>query len=291
MTHPLHWLGASCGRRLVALLCALLTLSALATGCRKAPASLILATTTSTQDSGLLDELLPAFESETGIRVKVLAVGSGEALAMGRRGDADVLLVHAPAGEEELMAAGRGLARLAVMHNHFLLVGPPEDPAGVAGTPPAEALARVARSSGVFASRGDDSGTHRKEQALWEKAGLPRTGPPSGLLSTGQGMGATLRIAAEKGAYTLTDRATWLAQKGALRSRAWVEEGDGLLNPYHVIVVAPLPQRPDRSSLARSLAQWLVSPAVQVRIREFGRARFGEPLFLPDALAPSAPRL
>jgi tungstate transport system substrate-binding protein len=263
----------------------LLAMLVLATGCgtQSPPArELILATTTSTQDSGFLDDLVPRFERETGIRVKVVAVGTGEALAMGERGDADVLLVHARAAEDEFMRKGLGKLRLDVMHNDFVLLGPADDPAGAAGAPVTEALGRIARGSAAFASRGDRSGTHKKEEALWAAAGVTPSG--AWYLSTGQGMGETLRIANEKPAYTLADRGTWLAQKSTLALRV-VSEGDPrLANPYGVIVVDPARFPRVNGAGAEAFARWLVTPAVQRRIGEFGVGRFGQALFFPDAL-------
>jgi tungstate transport system substrate-binding protein len=181
-------------------------------GCGRAPAPAItLATTTSTQDSGLLDALLPRFRQETGIEVKVVAVGTGQALQLGRRGDADVLLVHDPAGEEQFMAEGFGSERRPVMHNDFVLVGPPADPAGVKGqASAAAAFARIARARAPFVSRGDESGTHQKEKAVWRAAGIEPGG--DWYVRAGGGMGQVLRMATEKRAYTLSDRGTFLAQ-------------------------------------------------------------------------------
>lgn len=244
--------------------------------------ALVLATTTSTQDSGLLDDLLPRFTAETGIRVKTIAVGSGEALAMGRRGDADVLLVHSPAAEEEFMAQGFGALRLDVMHNDFVLVGPPSDPAGVKGLPAPDALRRIAERGALFASRDDRSGTHARELDLWKKAGVSPSGK-AWYVATGQGMGETARVASEKGAYTLADRGTYLALKRTLDLVVLVEGGGELRNPYRVIVVSPAKDRAVHEEEARRFARWIVSPAVQKAIGEFGRKAFGQPLFVPDA--------
>ncbi len=244
--------------------------------------SLILATTTSTQDSGLLDVLVPAFEKQTRIEVKTIAVGSGEALAMGKRGDADVLLVHSPAAEEAYMAEGEGERRLAVMHNDFVLVGPAADPAGVKGLDAVAALEKIAASKASFVSRGDQSGTHKKEQDLWKKAGVDPAGQ-GWYVSTGQGMGETARIAAEKQAYTLIDRGTYLAM-GSRVGLPILSEGSGtLLNLYHVIVVSPAKHPRAHVRAARRFAEWIVSPATQKLIGDFGRAKFGQALFVPDA--------
>jgi len=244
--------------------------------------ALILATTTSTQDSGLLDEILPAFTAETGWNVKPIAVGSGAAIEMGRRGEADVLLVHSPAAEEELVAEGNTGRRLLVMHNDFVLVGPEDDPAGVRGLPVDEALARIAEAGAVFVSRGDESGTHARETSLWEEAGVAPAG--EWYQETGQGMGATLRVAAEKAGYTLSDRATHLAQSGGL---AVLVEGDrGLLNVYHVIEMTTRAGERVQPDGAAAFADWITGRDAQQRIGEFGREEFGQPLFVPDAGKP-----
>jgi tungstate transport system substrate-binding protein len=247
-------------------------------GGSEASGDVVLATTTSTQDTGLLDELIPLFESGSDCVVKTVAVGSGEAMTMGERGDADVLLVHSPDAEAEFMEAGDGSSRLAVMHNDFVVVGPAEDPADVAdASDAADALARIAEDEQPFASRADDSGTHAKELSLWQEAGLEPGG--SWYVETGQGMGQTLTIADQKAAYTLSDRGTFLATTG-LDSEIAFEGSEDLLNPYHVIVV-------DHTGTNRACAEefsaWIVSKPAQARIREFGVEEYGEPLFVPDA--------
>jgi tungstate transport system substrate-binding protein len=240
--------------------------------------TLLLATTTSTRDSGLLDELLPRFERQSGCSVKTLAVGSGEAMELGERGDADVLLVHSPEAERAFMAEGHGASREAVMHNDFVLLGPPDDPAGIARSDDAPgALARIAREEAAFASRGDDSGTHAKELTLWEAAGIEPEG--SWYVETGQGMGETLTIAGQKQAYTLSDRGTYLATDN-LDSELLLEGGEALLNPYHVIVVRGEDVNAD---CARRFSAWMTSAPTQDAIGAFGRAEYGEPLFFPDA--------
>lgn len=244
--------------------------------------TLILATTTSTQDSGLLDVLLPAFEAEAGIRVKTVAVGSGEALAMGRRGDADVLLVHSRTAEDAFMAEGFGALRLDVMHNDFVLVGPGADPAGARGSDALEAFRRIFEAGAAFVSRGDRSGTHKKEQDVWKRAGLDPSGR-SWYLSAGQGMGETARIASEKRAYTLIDRGTWLALRRTLDLEVVSEGAQDLLNTYRVIVVSPEKHPKTHVEEARRFAEWLVAPKTQKRIGEFGREKYGRPLFVPDA--------
>jgi tungstate transport system substrate-binding protein len=236
---------------------------------------IILATTTSTADTGLLDALVPAFERESGYRVKTVAVGSGEALAMGRKGAADVLLVHAPAAEEQLIAEGFGARRLAVMHNEFLLVGPVDDPAGAKGPSAIDALKKIAEKKAVFVSRGDDSGTHKKEKALWEKAGVKPAG--AWYLESGQGMGATLTIASEKRGYTLTDSGTFFAMQNV--QLAVVVQGDPALdNPYHVIEVKAAGVNAEG---ARAFADFLVGAAGQALIAGFEKN--GRKLFVPDA--------
>jgi tungstate transport system substrate-binding protein len=244
--------------------------------------SLILATTTSTHDSGLLDELLPAFTEATGWAVKPVAVGSGQAIEMGRRGEADVLLVHSPAAEEEYVAEGTAGRRLLVMHNDFVLLGPEADPAGVRGVPVDEAMGRIAAAGAVFVSRGDDSGTHARERSLWEQAGVPPGAP--WYQETGQGMGATLRVAAEKAGYTLSDRGTYLTQPAGL---ALLVAGDpGLLNVYHVIEVTTRAGERVQPEAAAAFADWITGPDAQRLIGEFGRERYGQPLFVPDAGEP-----
>lgn len=244
--------------------------------------SLILATTTSTQDSGLLDALLPAFTADTGWSVKTVAVGSGQAIELGRRGEADVLLVHSPAAEEALVAEGATGQRRLVMHNDFVLVGPASDPAGVRGVDAAEAMTRIAGAGAVFVSRGDDSGTNAREDQLWESAGIAPAG--SWYQETGQGMGATLRIADENGGYTLSDRATWLSQPGSL---VVLGEGDpGLLNVYHVIEMTTGAGDRVQPEGAAAFADWILDAPAQQRIGDFGRAEYGQPLFVPDAGKP-----
>jgi tungstate transport system substrate-binding protein len=266
---------------LIYLLFALVILAACSPA---APANkdLILATTTSTQDSGLLDELVPVFQEDTGYVVKTVAVGTGEALEMGRQGNADVLLVHAPASEKELMDEGYGSKRLLVMHNDFIFVGPPDDPAGIKGTATAvETLEKIAAAQAPFISRGDDSGTHKMELGLWKKAGITPEG--DWYQESGQGMGATLTIASEKDAYTLTDRATYLANQDNLVLDILVEGDAGLLNVYHVIVINPEKYPKVNVEGASAFAEFLTSQEGQAMIGEFGVEKFGQPLFFPDA--------
>ena len=276
-------------RALVALIAVLTALMAgcggsSATDSSKAAAakgSLILATTTSTQDSGLLDDLLPVFTKDTGWTVKTLAVGSGQALELGRRGEADVLLVHSPAAEKAFMAEGKAGQRRLVMHNDFVIVGPADDPAGIKGMDSVDAMKKIAAAPAVFISRGDDSGTNAKEKDIWAKAGITPKG--AWYQATGQGMGATLRVADQKAGYTLSDRATYLAQRDTLKLQILSEGDPSLLNVYHVIEMTTKAGSRVQPDAAKAFADWIVSPAIQQRIGEFGKAKFGQPLFTPDA--------
>ena len=244
---------------------------------------IILATTTSTEDSGLLDYILPDFEAKTGIRVDVVAVGTGQALALGESGDADVLLVHARAREDAFMDAGHGVRREDVMYNDFVIVGPPDDPAGIRGkNRVARALEDILNSESLFVSRGDDSGTHTKEQALWAEAGLEPAG--DWYISAGQGMGAVLAMADELQAYTMSDRATYLAQTLAGTSLEIMVEGDPILfNPYGVMAVNPDKGDHIQIELANQFIDWLISVETQELISQFGIEEFGSPLFTPDS--------
>jgi tungstate transport system substrate-binding protein len=246
---------------------------------------LILATTTSTQDSGLLDVLIPLFEQQTGYKVKVVAVGTGAALQMGQQGNADVLLVHAPSSEKTYMDGGFGKDRLLVMHNDFIVVGPSADPAGIKGVGTAvEAFKKLAAAGAMFISRGDQSGTNTKELALWKSAGLDPAGQkPAWYVESGQGMGATLTIASEKGAYTLTDRATYLANQSKLQLDLLVEKDNSLLNVYHVITVNPEKWPKVNYDGAIAFAKWITQPATQDVIGKFGVDKYGQQLFIPDA--------
>ncbi len=252
---------------------------------KPANSDLILATTTSTQDSGLLDVLIPLFEQQTGYAVKVVAVGTGAALQMGQEGNADVLLVHAPSSEKTYMEGGFGKDRFLVMHNDFIIVGPAADPAGINGAPTAvDAFKKIAASNSAFVSRGDDSGTNKMELSLWKTSSLDPAGEnPAWYIETGQGMGATLTIASEKSAYTLTDRATYLANKANLDLKILVEGDPALLNIYHVITVNPDLWPKVNYEGALAFAKWIISPDTQKVISTFGVEKFGQPLFFPDA--------
>ncbi len=244
---------------------------------------IILATTTSTRDSGLLDILIPMFQERTGYHVKPIAVGSGQAMVMGERAEADVLLVHAPDSEREFMARGHGGERKLVMHNDFVVVGPEADPAGIKGVGTArEALARIAAATAFFFSRGDGSGTHQIEAKLWREANIDPKGR-EWYKETGQGMGATLNIASEKNGYTVSDRATYLATRGNLALQILVEGDKSLLNVYHVITVNPQKSPKINIAGAKAFAEFIVASDAQATIGRFGVDKFGQPLFFPDA--------
>jgi len=243
---------------------------------------LILATTTSTQDSGLLDALLPVFEKETGYRVKTIAVGTGQSLAMAEKGAADVVLCHAPESEKKLVDAGAVTNYQLVMHNDFLIAGPPDDPAGIKGKSSLEALKAIMEKDALFISRGDDSGTNKKELALWNQAGTNPAGRKN-YLETGQGMGATLQMASEKQAYTLIDRGTFLSQKARLRLEALSEGDKTLLNIYHVMQVNPERFSRVNAEGAKAFVGFMIAPDTQKKIGEFGKEKFGQSLFFPDA--------
>lgn len=242
----------------------------------------ILATTTSTRDSGLLDVLLPDFKERTGYNVKPIAVGTGAALQMGERGEADVLLVHAPDSEETFMANGHGVERKLVMHNDFVIVGPADDPAGIKGTEvAADALTAIAEAQSGFVSRGDNSGTHQLELNLWDAAGIEPGG--SWYREAGQGMGDVLRIASETGAYALTDRGTYLSLQDTLELEILVEGDPSLLNIYSVITVDPSKNDQINAEGAKAFMEYMVSPEAQAIIKDYGVEEFGQPLFFPDA--------
>ena len=230
---------------------------------------IILATTTSTQDSGLLDVLIPIFEKKTGYFVKTIAVGSGQAMAIGQKGEADVLLVHSPDAEIKFVSQGYGINRRLIMHNDFIIVGPENDPAGLKGIC-------------LFISRGDNSGTHVKENVIWKESGIDPT-KEKWYQQTGLGMGQTLNIASEKKAYTLADRGTYLALKKRLALGILVEGDSILLNIYHVIEVNPARWTKVNSAGGKAFADFMVSKETQEIIKTFGVDKFGSPLFFPDA--------
>jgi len=245
--------------------------------------TIILATTTSTQDSGLLDVLLPVFEKKTDYFVKTIAVGSGQAMAMGQKGEADVLLVHSPAAEKKFVAEGFGVNRRLVMHNDFIIVGPSEDPAKIKGIKSSsESFKKIASANALFLSRGDNSGTHAKEKDIWKAAGVNPEGE-KWYQQTGLGMGQTLSVAAEKKGYTLADRGTYLALKKNLGLDILVEGDAILLNIYHVIEVNPAKWPKVNSVGAKAFADFMVTKETQDIIKTFGVDKFGSPLFFPDA--------
>lgn len=256
------------------------------------PQILRLATTTSTADSGLLEAILPDFEQKFNARVDVVAVGTGQALEIGAKGDADVVLVHARAREDKFVADGDGVNRLDVMYNDYVIVGPTADPAGIGGLALAkEALVKIAEMQTPFASRGDDSGTHTKEKSLWAAAGVTPTVESGWYLSVGQGMGETLLFANEKLAYTLADRGTWLAMQENLPGLTVLvggatidQNGDkALLNPYGVIPVNPETHPGVNFDLATHFAEWLTAAETQQVIGDYGKEQFGQPLFYPKS--------
>lgn len=263
-------------RTILALLTGVFLLPPL--GAAQTKQSLILATTTSTQDSGLLDVLIPTFEQKTGYRVKTVAVGTGQALTMGKRGDADILLTHAPAAEKPLVEEGWLLDRVSFMYNDFVVVGPKADPAQVRSAQnAAEVLRRIAKSQTPFISRGDQSGTHKQEQSLWQASGLVHQG--DWYIESGQGMGATLRIASEKGAYTLTDRSTYLHLQKTLSS-AILFAGDPVLrNVYSVMRVNPAKHSNLNTEGGKAFHAWLLGDEARELIRQYGAKEFGQPLF------------
>ena len=270
------WLAAGCG--------AALGPTGPSTTPPAASRTILLATTTSTQDSGLLDVLIPDFEKKTGHQVKTSAVGTGAALAIGARGDADVVLVHAPSLEADFMKAGNGDRRLFVMHNDFIIVGPPSDPARIKGKPVLDALRTLAAAQATFISRGDNSGTDVLEKSLWKQAGVTPAKP--WYIEAATGMGQTLQIASEKTAYTITDRSTYLAQKSHLQLDVLNGGDPPLLNYYHVITVSQTKFPKVNSAGANAFADYLVHPDTQKLIATFGVQKYGQQLFFPDAGKP-----
>lgn len=243
----------------------------------------ILATTTSTQDSGLLDVLQPEFEKKTGYQLKVIAVGTGAALKMGEKGEADVLLTHAPKSEKPLVDSGVAVNYSLVMHNDFILVGPENDPAGLMeAKTTAEAMKKIFDKGAIFVSRGDDSGTHKKELGLWQEAKLETKGQ-KWYQESGTGMGATLNIASEKQGYTLTDRATYLAQKDKVKLAILLQGDKSLLNIYHVMNVNPEKFNKVNAEGGKAFVDFMVAKETQDIIAKFGVDKYGEPLFFADA--------
>ena len=245
-------------------------------------AEIILATTTSTYDSGLLDSIVPLFERESSVRVKVIAVGTGAALAMARRGNADLVLVHSPEREQEYVRSGDLIEGRLVMHNDFVLAGPMDDPAGVRSCHDLVCAMQAIARNGIFVSRGDRSGTHDMELSLWRRAGFAADSVKN-RVETGQGMGATLHVAGQRRGYTLSDRGTLLAHPAGRVLRVVFEGDPALLNVYHVYVVNPARHPAIESRGARAFAAFLVAESAQRAIGEFGRERYGRSLFTPDA--------
>lgn len=267
----------------IGLFCLLLILLSLSFPIAAQQRNIILATTTSTQDSGLLDVLIPIFEKKTGYFVKTIAVGSGQAMAMGQKREADVLLVHSPAAEKKFVTEGYGVNRRIVMHNDYVVVGPPTDSAKIKGIKLAsEAFKKIALANTLFLSRGDNSGTHSKEKAIWKETEIKPDGE-KWYQETGLGMGQTLNVAAEKRGYTLADRGTYLALKKNLGLDILVEGDAILLNIYHVIEVNPAKWPKVNATGAKVFSDFMVSKETQEIIRTFGVDKFGSPLFFPDA--------
>lgn len=251
-----------------------------------APANptLILATTTSTQDSGLLDVLIPLFEAESGYTVQTVAVGSGQAMQMGQEGNADILLVHSPSAEKTFMSDGWGKDRALVMHNDFIIVGPADDPAKIKDLSAVDAFKAIAAAKATFVARADKSGTSTKELGIWTKAELdPATQKPAWYIETGQGMGASLTIASEKSGYTLTDRATYLANKSNLQLEILVQGDNSLLNVYHVITVNTEKWPKVNYEGAIKFLKFMTKDSIQEVIGQFGVDKYGQQLFIPDA--------
>jgi tungstate transport system substrate-binding protein len=264
--------------RLLAVLVVLLAACAPAAATRR---DVLLATTTSFQDSGLLDVLKGDFEKRTGYHLRPTAVGTGAALAIGARGDADVVFVHAVDEELTFMDAGNGARRLLVMHNDFVIVGPPADPAHLRGKDAITAFRTIAASQATFVSRGDNSGTNIFELGMWKKAGVAPAGP--WYVQAGTGMGQALQVTSEKRAYTLSDRGTFLSRRAGLQLEIIVQRDPPLLNPYHVITVDPKRFPGVNAAGANAFADYLVSADTQGLIASFGIDTYGEPLFIPDA--------
>ena len=244
--------------------------------------TVILSTTTSTQDSGLLDTLVPLFEKKTGLTVKTISVGTGQALALAARGEADVSLVHAPSLERKYVEEGKMQNRRLVMYNDFVIIGPEDDPAKIKGMPKAvDALKRIAETQSRFVSRGDKSGTHLLELGLWKQAGVEPTG--AWYIESGQGMGQTLGIANDRRAYTITDRGTWLAFQKRISLPILVEKDKPLLNIYSVMEVNPANGPRVNVAGGKAFADFMAAPDTQAVIKTFGVDKYGQPLFVPIA--------
>ena len=270
-------------RRLVYLLTITLSAISISSTGSAGGRSIVLQSTTSTQNAGLYDTLLPIFEKATGIRVHVVAVGTGQALRNARNGDGDVLLVHAQSDEEKFVREGFGVARHDVMYNDFIIVGPADDPAGIAqGRNAALALKRIAASRSIFASRGDNSGTHKKESALWVAAGIDPNGDSgTWYREMGSGMGATLNAAVAMGAYTLTDRATWISFRNKAGHGIAIEGDENLVNQYGVILVSPARHPRVKAEVGQLFIDWLLGSDGQTAIAS--HRVDGQQLFFPNA--------
>lgn len=243
---------------------------------------LVVLTTTTTQDSGILKHITEAFERKTGIKVKTIVAGSGDILKQGARGEGDVLLTHSPEAEKQWMAQGYGLSRRLVMYNDFVIIGPAEDPAGIKGLGAADAMKRIGEKKTIFVSRGDQSGTHVRELAMWRRAGIDPKGQPW-YRETGQGQGLTMEVAAQQQGYAFTDRGTYLVFEKRLRLQILVENDPSLYNIYHVMPVDPAQFPKVNGPAAKTFADFLVSPEGQAVIDEFGKAQYGRSLFIPAA--------
>ncbi|TFH14213.1 MAG: tungsten ABC transporter substrate-binding protein [Lentisphaerales bacterium] len=243
-----------------------------------------LATTTSTYETGLLDHVFPPFEKKHNVKIHIISVGTGKAIKIAENGDVDIILVHAREAEDKFVADGYGVNRRDVMYNDFVILGPAADPAGLAGTKDAKAaLAQIADGKYTFVSRGDDSGTHKKERSLWAK--VKRIPAGDWYLEAGQGMSATLRMADEKSAYVMVDRATYLFSKDKLRLKLLVEGDKNLFNPYGIIPISPYKYKHAKYELAMALVAWMTSPECQQMIAEY--KKMGKPLYYPNAVNPT----
>ena len=243
---------------------------------------LVVLSTTTTQDSGILKHITEAFQNKTGLKVKTIVAGSGDILKQGARGEGDVLLTHSPAAEKDWMKQGYGLSRRLVMYNDFIIIGPQDDPAGVKGLTASDALKRIAEKKAVFVSRGDQSGTHVRELAMWKRAGIDPKGQ-SWYRETGQGQGLTMEVAMQQQGYAFTDRGTYLVNAKRLGLPVLVEGDPALFNIYHVMPVDPAKFPKVNATAAKAFADYLLSPEGQQHIGEFGKAQYGRSLFLPAA--------
>lgn len=270
-------------RRVILTMAAALLASSFASGASAADRFIVVQSTTSTQNSGLFDYILPKFKAKTGIEARVVAVGTGQAIKNATNGDGDVLLVHAKAAEEKFVASGFGVKRFELMYNDFVVVGPANDPAGVAGSHDVVAsLKKIAAAKAPFASRGDDSGTHKKEKALWAAAGIDTKAASGGWYrETGSGMGATLNAAVGMGAYALTDRATWISYKNKATFKIAVEGDKGLFNQYGVMLVNPAKHPKVKAKDGQAFIDWLIGKEGQDAIASYQIS--GKQLFFPNA--------